>query len=128
MKTITAIFIGIGIWILAAVAFMSSAFLSIVDDPELQGNLVLALALIPIVSFGTNAYLRKYKNSNPLKVGLIFFATAFVLDALITVPIFMKGYGVSYTDFFLSISFWLIGVEFVTISFITGKISKLSKN
>ena len=64
MKTITAIFIGIGIWFFAAVAFMSSAFLSILNDPELQANLLLALALIPIVTYGTSAYLKRYKNSN----------------------------------------------------------------
>lgn len=124
----TSILIGIGIWILGILAFMSSSFFSFVNDPELQGNLVLAIALIPIVAFGTYLYFKKYKESNPLTVGLIFFATVFALDALITVPVLMKPYGISHLEFFLSISFWLIGVEFVMISFITGKIAKLSKN
>lgn len=122
MKTMNAIFVGIGIWILGILAFVFSSSVSILNDPELQGNLVLAIALIPIVFLGAKLYFKKYKNSNPFLVGLLFFATVFVLDALITVPVLMQPYGVSHTDFFLAVPFWLIAAEFYAIVIITKKL------
>lgn len=121
-----AIFIGIGIWVLGILAFTLSSSISVLNDPELQGNLALSIALIPIVSLGSKVYFKKYSKANPFLIGLIFFAIAFVLDALITVPVLMKPYGVSHSDFFLSIPFWLIAVEFYAIVIITKKLTTKS--
>jgi hypothetical protein len=123
MKTMNAILFGVGIWILGILAFTISSSISVLSDPELQGNLALAIALIPIVSLGSKLYFKKYKQANPFLVGLLFFATVFALDAMITVPVLMKPYGVSHADFFLAIPFWLIALEFYAIVIITKKLT-----
>ena len=123
MKTMNAVFIGIGIWILGILAFLLSSSISLLNDPELQGNLALAIALIPIVALGTKLYFKKYKQANPFLVGLIFFTTVFALDALITVPVLMAPYQISHADFFLAIPFWLIAVEFYAIVIITKRLT-----
>lgn len=122
MKTIQAILTGIGIWIFGILAFLLSSSISILNDPKMQGNLVLDLALIPIVTIGTKYYFKKYKNANPFQIGWIFFATVFALDALITVPFFMKPYGIHHIDFFLDAPFWFIAIEFYVIVVVTGKL------
>lgn len=126
MKTIRAIIIGIGIWITAIIAFIVSFSLPFTDNLELQSNIVLSIAIIPLVILGTKLYYKKYANANPFLVGLILFATVALLDALVTVPFFMMPNGLGYTDFFLSFSFWLIAAEFYTIAIITGKLTSQS--
>ena len=121
MKIMTAIFIGIGIWILGVFTYIFSAFIPILDNIELQGDLSLAIAFIPIVGTGAKLYFKKYANTNAFLVGTIFFGVAFILDAFITVPFLLEPFDVSYTDFFLSIPFWLLMIELYTIVFITKK-------
>lgn len=122
-----AILIGIGIWTLGILTFLTSSFLSLLNDPELQGNLFLAIALIPIVTLGSKLYFKKYKKTNPFAIGGLFLITAFALDAFITVPVLMKPYGISHADFFLSLPFWLIAIEFYAIVVITGEFINNSK-
>lgn len=117
-----AILCGIGIWILGIVSFVLSSSVSILTDPELQGNLALSIALIPIVSGGTKLYFKRFPKASPFLVGLIFFATVFALDALFTVPLLMQPHGIGHADFFLTIPFWLIAIELYAIVIITQKI------
>ena len=118
-----AILFGIGIWIAGIAAFLLSSSVSVLTDPELQGNLALAIALIPIVTIGTKLYFKRFPKANPFLVGLLFFATVFTLDALITVPFLMQPHGVSHADFFLTLPFWMIAVEFYAIVIITQKLT-----
>ena len=122
MKTIRAIVIGSGIWILAIIAFTLSFYLPFTENLVLQSNIVLSVTIIPLVIMGTKLYYKKYTNANPFLVGLILFATVAVLDALITVPFFMKPNGLGYSEFFISQSFWMIAIEFYTVALITGKL------
>ena len=121
-----AIFIGIGIWILGVLTYVFFSIIPILDDPELQGDLSLAIAFIPIIGLGSKFYFKKYPKVHPLLLGTIFFSIAFTLDALITVPILLEPYDVSYADFFLTLPFWLLMIELYAIVFIAKK--SLSKS
>jgi len=113
--------IGIGIWILGIIAFSLSFLINVLDNLDLQSNIALSIALIPIVIFGTKFYYKKDAKANPFLVGLVLLATVIVLDALFTVPFIVMPSRVSYADFFLTPSFWLIALEFYGITVITGK-------
>ena len=43
------------------------------------------------------------------------FSSAIVLDALITVPVFIIPHGGNHLSFFGDPGFWLIGFEYVTV-------------
>jgi len=123
MKTMNAIGIGIGIWILGVFTYVFFSMFPILDDPALQGDLTLAIAFIPIVGFGAQLYFKKYLNVNPFLIATVFFTIAFALDALITVPILLEPYNVSYSDFFLTIPFWLLMIELYAIVIVTKKVT-----
>ncbi len=48
--------------------------------------------------------------------------TGIVLDACITVPFLMIPNGGSYQEFFISITFWLIVVEYLLLVILSKKI------
>lgn len=126
MKIMTAIIIGIGIWILGVFTYIFSSFLPILDNLELQGDLSLAVAFIPIVGGGAKLYFNKYANTNAFLVGTIFFGIAFTLDALITVPFLLEPYDVTHSEFFLAIPFWLLMIELYAIVFLVKKFKSKS--
>ena len=113
MKQIRAIGIGIIIWIIGVSMYTVSFYIPILEDPELQANILLSLGILPIVWFGAKLYYRKRSTIKGYWLGLIFFLTAGVLDALITVPYLIVPTGGTYYDFFTAIGFWLIGMEFI---------------
>ena len=49
-------------------------------------------------------------------VGLVFFLTAAILDALITVPFLVIPAGGSYYEFFADPGFWIIALEFLAVA------------
>jgi hypothetical protein len=104
------------IWIIGVSLYSFSYFIPIFENAELQANLILTLAAIPLVWFGTKAYYKKTNRTNGLLVGLTFFLTAALLDAVITVPYLIIPNGGSYKQFFTDLSFWLIGLEFIIIA------------
>jgi hypothetical protein len=117
MKTILrAIIIGAIIWIIGVSLYSLSFYIPIIENAELQANLILTLAVIPLVWFGAKAYYKKGNNTNGLLVGLTFFLTAAFLDAVITVPYLIIPNGGSYKQFFTDLGFWLIGLEFIVIA------------
>ena len=116
MKTVRAILFGAVIWLLGVMAFSFSFYVPLMDDVELQANLTLFFAVIPIVWYGNMLYHLNDNKTHGFKVGLTFFLTAAVLDALITVPILIIPFGGSYYEFFTDIGFWCIGLEFITVS------------
>jgi len=113
MKQIRAIGIGIIIWIIGVSMYTVSFYIPILEDPELQANILLSLGILPLVWFGAKLYYRKKSSIKGYWLGLIFFLTAGVLDALITVPYIIVPTGGTYYDFFTAIGFWLIGMEFI---------------
>ena len=113
MKTRSAVAIGALIWFLGVLAFSVSFYVPVLEDMELQANLVLCIAVLPLVWLGARFYYRKGVRTHGFVLGIIFFATAALLDALITVPILILPHGGSYYEFFTDMGFWGIALEFV---------------
>ncbi|TYA69896.1 DUF5367 family protein [Seonamhaeicola marinus] len=125
MKTIRAIIIAAGVWIFGVTAFSLSYYLPVLNNLDLQANIVLALVLIPLAIFATKLYYKNPTDFSSYKVAIIMFLTLACLDALITVPYLMQPLGLGYSDFFLNASFWLIALEFLTVSILTGNLKKI---
>ena len=113
MKTFKALVIGGMVWFLGVLTYSVSFSLPILENVEQQANLMLFFAVVPLVWFGSWLYYRKGTQTHGLATGLVFFAMAALLDALITVPLLIIPNGGSYYDFFTDPGFWVIGVEFV---------------
>lgn len=120
MKKIRAVLIGVAIWFLGVSAFTLSFFVPLLKDAELQANLVLFLAVIPLVWLGTKIYFLKEVNTKGYWIGLTFFIVAAVLDALITVPYLVIPDGGSYMEFYTDPEFWLIGLLFIIVATLYG--------
>ncbi len=115
MKTKRAILIGIAIWFLAVCAFTLSFYIPLMEDYELQANLFVGLALIPLTWFGANLYYRAEQKSQGIKVGLAMLLTGVILDATVTVPFLVIPAGGSYYQFFTDISFWIIAIVYLFV-------------
>ena len=115
-------------YVLGVAAFISSFFVSILSDPELQANLVLMFAIIPAAAFGAHIYYRKGHQTHGLVLGMAMFFGTMILDALITVPIFIMPNGGNHIDFFTDPGFWLIGLEYVAVVAIYWHFAKSTKS
>ena len=115
MKTIRAILIGIIIWILGVSVYTISFYLPLLENEELQANLILFIAVIPLVWNGSALYYKKDKETHGIWIGLMFLAVSAFFDALITVPVFMKPNGVSHFEFFTDLGFWGIAMVFISV-------------
>ena len=101
------------VWTLGVSVYVGSFFIVLMEDPDLQANLVLTLVVIPIAIFGAYFYYRKRDKTNGFKLGVFMFIIAMILDALITVPMFIIPEGGSHITFFTDPGFWLIAVEYI---------------
>ena len=118
MKTInikSAIISAIIIWTLGVFAYVVSYLVPVMSDPDVQANWVLSIALIPIAAFGTHIYYRKEFQTNGILLGVFMFLMTIVLDACITVPVFMIPAGINHLAFFGDPGFWFIGLEYVCV-------------
>lgn len=100
---------------LGLTAFITSYFIPIMSDPDLQANWVLSIVLIPAASLGAHIYYRKGHKTNGFVLGIYMFLVAMTLDALITVPFFIIPFGGSHASFFGDPGFWLIAVEYISV-------------
>lgn len=102
------------VWILGVIFYLGSFYIQILENPELQANIVIALGIIPSACLGTYLF---YKNSymNPSTLALTFIIVAALLDVLITVPVFIIPNCGSYSEFFGDPMFYTILVEFYFI-------------
>ena len=103
------------VYLMGIIAFLGSYYLPVWPDPDVQANWVLALAIIPAVIFGAHFYYYQGSQTNGWLLGLFMFAGAIVLDALITVPLFIIPNGGNHATFFMDPGFWLIGLEYVLV-------------
>ena len=101
------------IYILGVTAFVGSFMLPILPDANLQANLVLMVAIIPAALLGAYIYYNKGYQTNGFLLGAFLFFIAMILDALITVPLFIMPSGGNHLTFFSDPSFWLITVEYM---------------
>lgn len=103
------------VYILGFLAYVGSFFIPIMDDPDLQANLVLMVAIIPAAYFGAHIYYQKGNYTSGFALSAIMFSGAVILDAVITVPLFIIPSGGDHLSFFSDPGFWLIGVEYMSI-------------
>jgi len=101
------------VYILGILAFVGSYFIPIMNDPELQANLVLAIAILPAAYLGAHIYYKKRHSTHGFVLGIAMFSAAIILDAAITVPLFIIPNGGSHLSFFGDPGFWLIGLEYI---------------
>ena len=115
MKTFRAFLTGIAIWILGVSFYSISFYVPLMKDLGQQSNIVLFVVVMPLVWIGSSFYYKKDKTTHGYKVGQTFLLTSVALDALITVPFFMIPNGINHYQFFTSLGFWLIALEFIMI-------------
>ena len=115
MKTTRAILTGIIVWILGVGVFITSFFIPLMENPELQANIALALTLLVLAWLGAANFFKKYPNASAIKLASIMVGIAIFLDAAITVPFLVLPIGGSYKDFFSAPSFWFIALEYYLV-------------
>lgn len=107
--------VAVSIWILGVLFFITGNLLPLGMDPELQANLTLAIAFLPLGWFGARHYYKKGAQTPAYQLALVMAGTAALLDALITVPVFFIPNGMGYLEFFGALGFWLLMVEYIAI-------------
>jgi len=103
------------VYIIGITAFVSSYFVEILENADQQANYVLMMAIIPAALIGAHIYYRKGYKTNGFELGIMMFIGAMILDALITVPVFIIPNGGDYLSFFGDLGFWLIAVEYISV-------------
>lgn len=103
------------VYMIGILAYVGSFFIPIMNNPELQANLVLAIAIMPAAYLGAHIYYKKRHRTHGFVLGIAMFLCAIILDATITVPIFIIPNGGSHLSFFGDPGFWLIGLEYILV-------------
>ena len=101
------------VWGIGVTAYILSYFVEFLENPELQANIVLILALIPGVILGAKYYYKNGADTHGFKLGVFMFLVTICFDALITVPLFIIPAGGSHFSFFGDAWFWFIGLEYI---------------
>ncbi len=103
------------VYLVGIAAFVGSYYFPVLEDPHVQANWVLSLALIPAALLGAYCYYRSGEQTNGWLLGAAMFLVAMALDAIITVPLFIIPNGGSHLSFFTDPGFWLIAVEYLSV-------------
>lgn len=118
-KSLFSIISAILVWSLGVCSYLLSFYTPILDAPDLQANIVLALAIIPSACLGTYLFYKK-QYLKPSLLALIFVLVITLLDACITVPVFLIPNGGGYSDFFGDPTFYAIAIELYVIVWFFG--------
>ena len=110
------------VWILGVGVYISSYFFHFLEDAELQANIMLTLAVIPGALLGAFIYYKSGQKTHGLKLGGFMFATAMILDAIITVPLFILPLGGTHLSFFTDPGFWLIALLYIGVVMLYWKL------
>lgn len=103
------------IWGIGVSAFVGSYYFPLMDNADEQANWFLTIALIPAIVLGVYIYNNNGKRTNGLPLaGYMFFLTM-LMDALITVPLFIIPAGGDHLSFFADPGFWILGLEYVLL-------------
>ncbi len=113
-------------YILGVTAFLASFFVPVMSNPEVQANLVLAIAIIPAALIGARFYYRKGHKTKGYMVGGAMFLVTIILDAMITVPLFVIPAGGDHLSFFTDPGFWFIGLEYVLTVALYRRMTKVT--
>lgn len=103
------------IWILGVSAFVGSYYIPLMDNLDEQANWFLTVALVPAILIGVYVYYRRSSPSNWLFLGGFMFLLTMILDAMITVPLFIIPAGGDHLSFFGDPGFWMLGIEYLCI-------------
>jgi Family of unknown function (DUF5367) len=116
MKKARVISVGALIWFLIFSAFAILAYLPVTKDSLNAQALFVAILIIPFATFGASIYYKNGNKDHGFKVGLLMVIIAFLLDALITVPLLEIPNGRSYQSFFSYPLLYLLGfINMLTI-------------
>jgi hypothetical protein len=119
------------IWLIGVSAFIGSYLIPLMDNLDEQANWFLTLALIPAILIGVHFYYRNSNRTNWLLLGGFMFFITILLDAIVTVPLFIIPAGGSHLSFFGDPGFWILGIEYMLVvglaNFLFGK-NELAKN
>ena len=116
MKLLRAILIGALLWVLIFVEWSILIFAPVLKDLGNWQFLIHYIVLIPIVIFGASYYYKSKDKVNGFLLGTVMLVTGLVLDAIITVPLFVGPQGVTYSEFFFSLLMLIGYAEFLLIS------------
>jgi len=119
-KNLFSVVCAVLVWILGVCAYLLSFYVPLLENLDLQANLVLALALIPSTCLGTYLFYRK-SYMKPFLLALVFIVVITIMDASITVPVFLIPHGGSYSEFFGDPKFYLIALELYLVALYFGK-------
>lgn len=119
-NTFLSIACGVLVWLLGVSFYLASFYAPIMENPDAQANIVLVLAIVPSAFLGTYLFYKKGQ-MKPALLALTFVVVAALLDALITVPVFIIPEGGSHAAFFSDPMFYVIAVELYLVTFYFGK-------
>ena len=71
-----AIKTAVSVWIIGVLLFLLSSFLPLGNNPELQANLTLAIAFIPLGWFGARYYYQQGAQTPAYQLALVMAITA----------------------------------------------------
>lgn len=106
MKTGKAILYGALIWVIMFVLWSIMMFAPGIKDMQVLQYIVGYVVLIVAVFLLAKKYYKSKSKANGFLLGLIFAVVGIILDAIVTVPLFIMPEGMGYADFFLNI--WMI--------------------
>lgn len=109
-------------WGIGVTAFVLSYSIPLMENPDTQASWVLVLALIPATALGAGYYFKKGYRTNGRVLGTYMFGATILLDACITVPVFIIPDGGNHATFFGDPMFWLIGVEYIGLIMLYAQI------
>lgn len=108
-----AFFAAVIVWTIGISAYTASYLFDFMGNPELQANIVLTLAVIPTALLGAFIYYKSGYQTHGLRLGTFMFIIAMILDAIITVPLFIMPAGGNHLTFFTDPGFWIIALLYV---------------
>ncbi|MEM9674436.1 MAG: DUF5367 family protein [Bacteroidota bacterium] len=111
-----AIISGVITWILGVLVYSAPYILPFIENSEQYVNVVFPLGVVLAVIIGAYFYYHSSYTTNGFRLGIVMIMVAIVLDALITVPLFIIPEGGNHFAFFTDLSFWLIAAEFVIVT------------
>lgn len=109
------------IWVIGVSAFVGSYYFPLMDNADEQANWFLTIVLIPAIVIGVYFYNKKGVPTKGLLLAGYMFLLTMLLDALITVPLFIIPAGGNHISFFLDPGFWILGVEYVLVAVIANR-------
>ncbi|SDQ04881.1 hypothetical protein [Flagellimonas zhangzhouensis] len=119
-NTFLSIACGALVWLLGVSFYLTSFYAPILQDPAKQANIVLILAIVPSSFLGAYLFYKKGL-MKPALLALTFVIVAALLDAFITVPVFIIPAGGNHTEFFSDPMFYVIAAELYLVTCYFGK-------